>query len=234
MPGCCPAMDWPKPALGRTAMKTSRLFLREHCQPGAQQDNLIPSILAGHRFRKGTLSQLKRCCSWVRHLLSIPALGGETLGEIASETIDETILHWGFLYFCGFNKHFNKRFNRSCGRVKGFCWSKRQPSENIQTDIQICHMTWSTPVCCAGRWLCFPALNGAVCEASGSSRGFSRQNVLQFLQHLHGHFSGVACGIVTLQCQSNICWGHQSCNMRIHQKKQQIAPSKPSGSSYMS
>ena len=68
--------------------KTSRLFLRKRCQPRAQQDDLTPSTLVGHWFGKGTLSRLKRCCLLsVRHLLSIPGLGGETLGEIAGETI---------------------------------------------------------------------------------------------------------------------------------------------------
>ena len=80
-------------------MKTSHLFLCKHCQPGAQRDGLTPSTFAGHRRGKGNLYRLKRCCSWVRRLLSIPGLGGETFGKIAAETIDETILHW-FLFFC--------------------------------------------------------------------------------------------------------------------------------------
>ena len=141
MAGCCPAMDLPKPSVGRTGMKTSRLFLLKQCQPGTQQKKFTPSTLAGHRFGKGTLSRLKRCCSWVRHLLSIPGLGDETLGEIAGETIDETILHWGFLYFSAFNKHFDKRFNRQCGRVKGFVASK---DSLLRTSCQVsrfAHMT---------------------------------------------------------------------------------------------
>ena len=111
MPGCYLVMDWPKCSLGTTGMKTSHLLLCKHCRLGTQQDDLTPSTLAGHRFGKGTLSQLARSCSWVCHLLSLPGLGGETFGESAGETTDETILHWDFLYSSGFNKHFNKRFN---------------------------------------------------------------------------------------------------------------------------
>ena len=166
MPGCCPAMGWPNPTLGRTGMKTSRLFLRKHCQPRAQQDDFKPSTLAGHRFGKGTLSRLKRCCSWVCHLLSIPDLGGETLGEIAGETIGKTIFCWNFLYFSGFNKHFNRRFNWSCGRVKGFRWMTRQPSKNILADIQICpHDTINSSVLC-WEWWCFPVLTGLACAVA--------------------------------------------------------------------
>ena len=57
-----------------------------------------------------------------------------------------------------------------------------------------------------------------MCEASGASKGFSGHIVLQFLQWLLGHSSGMACGIATPQSQSNICRGHQSCNIWIHQK----------------
>ena len=47
----------------------------------------------------GTDARLESSSSQVCHLLSIPGLGGESFGEIGGETIDETILHWGFLYF---------------------------------------------------------------------------------------------------------------------------------------
>ena len=119
-------------------MKTSHLFLRKHYRPGTQQHDLTPSTLAGHRFKKRTFSQLERSCSWVCHLLSVLGLGAETFGAIAEETIDETLIHWDFLYSNGFNKHVNKRLNRSRGPVKGLCWIKRQPSWNILRDIQIC------------------------------------------------------------------------------------------------
>ena len=149
MPGCCPAMDWPKPSLGKTGMKTSHMFLCKRCQPGAQQDDLTPSTLAGHRFRKGTPSQLERSCSWVCHLLSIPGLSGATLGELAGEINDETILHLDCLYSSGFNKHFNKRFPQATRTCQGVLLDQKEPLKKIQPDSrQGPHdMTNSTVLC---------------------------------------------------------------------------------------
>ena len=117
MPGCCLVMDWPKFSLGKTGMKTSHLFLCKHCRPGAQQDDLTPSTLAGHRFGKGTLSQLARSCLWVYRLLSLPGLGGETFGEIAGETTDEIILHWDFSAF----KRLQQAFQQTLQQVTRTC-----------------------------------------------------------------------------------------------------------------
>ena len=89
----------------------------------------------------GTVARLESSSSQVRHLLSIPGLGGKTFGKIGGETIDETILHWVFLYFSGFNKHFNKRFNRPSGHVKGLRGIKDSP---LRTSSQVSRFAFLT------------------------------------------------------------------------------------------
>ena len=89
----------------------------------------------------GTVARFESSSSQVCHLLSIPGLAGETFGEIGGETIDETILHWVFLYFSGFNKHFNKCFNRPSGHVKGLRGIKDSP---LRTSSQVSRFTFLT------------------------------------------------------------------------------------------
>ena len=78
--------------------------------------------------------------------------------------------------------------------------------------------------------MCFPGQKGAVCEASGAPKGFSGQIGLQFLQQVRGHSSGMACVIAPPKAKATSAEGINPATYGSI-KKQQIAPSKPSGSS---
>ena len=157
MPGCCPAMDWPKPSLGRTGTKTSRLFLCKHCdlEPGKKISD-PPHMLATGLEREpfpDWRGLVRGCVIFCQY----QALVAKRLAKLLAKPLTKRFSIWFFSVSQQLQQAFQQTFQQVLAWTEGRCvWGFRSFKRVLLADRLAIPPTTAWVFFWNGMWDCNP------------------------------------------------------------------------------